>query len=83
MRARAIETGCFVVASAQSGVHPVVVGRPRLTYGHSLAVSPWGEVIADAGEAIGVTLVTLDPGEVTQARQRIASLDHARDFSGP
>jgi predicted amidohydrolase len=83
MRARAIETGCFVLASAQSGVHPVVVGRPRLTYGHSLAVSPWGEVIADAGEAIGVTLVTLDPGEVTQARQRIASLDHARDFSGP
>jgi predicted amidohydrolase len=52
-------------------------------HGHSLAVNPWGEVIADANEAIGVTLVELDLAEVAEARRRIPSLDHGRDYSTP
>ena len=83
LRARAIETGCFVLAPAQCGDHPVSHGRPRRTWGHSLAVAPWGEVLADAGTAPGVTLVDLDLGEVAAARRRIPSLVHDRPFRGP
>jgi predicted amidohydrolase len=83
LRARAIETGCFVLAPAQSGQHDTTDGRSRRTYGHSLAVNPWGEVIADANEAIGVTLVELDLAEVAEARRRIPSLGHGRDYSTP
>ena len=61
LRARAIETGAFVLAPAQSGTHAASAGAPRRTFGHSLAVSPWGEVLADAGEATGVTLVEPRP----------------------
>ena len=83
LRARAIETGCFVLAAAQTGTHPATQGKPRKTYGHSLVVTPWGEVAADGGLAPGVTIVDLDLGEVAQARQRIAALTHDRDFLGP
>jgi len=83
LRARAIETGCFVLAPAQSGQHDATDGRSRRTYGHSLAVNPWGEVIADAGEPTGVTLVELDLAEVAEARRRIPSLGHGRDYSTP
>jgi deaminated glutathione amidase len=69
MRARAIETGCFVFAPAQTGTH----GK-RKTYGHALIVNPWGEVLADAGEDPGFIIATIDPGEVAQARTRIPSL---------
>ena len=48
LRARAIETGCFVVAPAQCGDHPIASGRPRKTHGHSMVISPWGEVLAGA-----------------------------------
>ena len=68
LRARAIETGAFVLAPAQSGTHPAATGRPRTTYGHSLAVSPWGEVLADAGEGVGVVFAEIDPAEVARAR---------------
>lgn len=83
LRARAIETGCFVLAPAQTGVHYVKNGAERRTYGHSLAVSPWGEVLVDAGLDCGVTIVDLDMDEVTRARKRIPSLSHDQKFDGP
>lgn len=83
LRARAIETGCFVLAAAQTGTHAARSGRARSTYGHSMAISPWGQVMADAGTDSGITVVDLDLKEVAQARQRIAALTHDRDFEGP
>lgn len=77
LRARAIETGCFVLAPAQTGEHD---GSARKTHGHSLAVSPWGEVLVDAGTEPGVTYVDLDMSQVVKARQRVPSLSHDRDF---
>ncbi|MBD3763227.1 MAG: carbon-nitrogen hydrolase family protein [Rhodobacterales bacterium] len=83
LRARAIETGCFVLAPAQTGFHPETAGRGRHTHGHSLAVAPWGEVLADAGTEPGVTLVEIDLTRVDQARSRVPSLSHDRAFDGP
>ena len=83
LRARAIETGCFVLAPAQTGFHPEAHGKGRKTHGHSLAVAPWGEVLADAGVEPGVTLVDLDLGKVAEARARVPSLTHDRGFDGP
>ena len=83
LRARAIETGCFVLAPAQTGFHPEHEGKGRRTHGHSLAIAPWGEVLADAGTEPGVTFVDLDLTEVAKARARIPSLSHDRAFTGP
>jgi predicted amidohydrolase len=85
LRARAIETGCFVLAPAQTGFHPETLtgGRGRNTHGHSLAIDPWGEVIADAGTKTGVTFAEIDLDAVTRARGRVPSLTHDREFSGP
>ena len=86
LRARAIETGCFVLAPAQCGQHgtgPDRVARPRRSYGHSLAVNPWGEVMADAGEAPGVTIVTLDLDETAKARSRIPAYAGTQTFGAP
>lgn len=83
LRARAIETGCYVLAPAQSGIHAARRGKARRTYGHSLAVSPWGEVLADGGDGQGVHLVKLDLGRVAEARARIPAWRHAPDFDGP
>lgn len=83
LRARAIETGCFVLAPAQTGFHPETDGKGRRTYGHSLAVAPWGEVLADGGADPGVTIVDLDLSAVSVARQRVPSLTHDRLFEGP
>lgn len=83
LRARAIETGCFVVAAAQSGLHPAKSGRRRETYGRSLVVSPWGEVLADAGTDCGITHIDLDLSEVSKSRQRLPSLWHDKTFDGP
>ncbi|WP_374375320.1 carbon-nitrogen hydrolase family protein [Tabrizicola sp.] len=83
LRARAIETGCFVLAPAQTGFHPEANGKGRRTHGHSLAIAPWGEMLADAGVEPGVTLVDLDLTEVAKARGRVPSLSHDRDFDGP
>ena len=82
LRARAIETGCFVLAAAQTGTH-VSGSTTRHTHGHSLAVAPWGEVLADAGRQPGVTLVDLDMRQVEEARRRVPSLLHDRPFAGP
>ena len=83
LRARAIETGCYVLAPAQSGSHASHNGRPRRTWGHSLAVAPWGEVLADGGTEVGISYLTIDLGEVTRARSRVPSLTHDRNFDGP
>lgn len=77
LRARAIENGCFVFAPAQCGEH----GGGRKTYGHSLVVDPWGEVIADGGDVAGIVLSEIDPSRVAAARAQVPSLEHDRDFS--
>jgi predicted amidohydrolase len=79
LRARAIETGSFVFAPAQCGEH----AEGRKTYGHSLIVAPWGEVLADGGEEPGVILADIDPAKVAEARAMIPALTHDRRFSGP
>jgi predicted amidohydrolase len=78
-RARAIENGAFVVASAACG--PVPGGGE--TYGHSLIVDPWGVVLADAGDGPGVVQARIDLDEVAAARTRIPSLGHDRDYRRP
>jgi len=83
LRARAIENGCFVLAPAQTGFHTETGGKGRRTHGHSLAISPWGEVLADGGTEPGITFVDIDLAEVDRARARIPSLSHDRKFSGP
>ena len=83
LRARAIETGCYVLAPAQTGFHPEKAGKGRRTHGHSLAISPWGEVLSDAGTEPGITFADIDLAEVAQARDRIPSLTHERGFEGP
>lgn len=81
LRARAIETGCFVLAAAQWGTHRASRGRVRETYGHSIAIDPWGRVLADAGEGVGVTHVRLDLDQVAETRRKIPSLANARPFT--
>jgi deaminated glutathione amidase len=76
LRARAIETGCFVFAAAQGGDHEV----GRATYGHSLIISPWGEILAEGGEEPGLVSAHIDVSQVAAARQRIPALKHARPF---
>lgn len=76
LRARAIENGCYVFAPAQDGVHE----NGRKTYGHSLIVSPWGEVLAQASPGLGLIFADIDLEQVKEARRRIPSLDHDRDF---
>jgi predicted amidohydrolase len=76
VRARAIENGCFVFAAAQAGRHE----SGRETYGHSLIVAPWGEVLAEAGVEPGVIVADVDPAKVAEARSRIPSLQHDRPF---
>ena len=83
LRARAIETGCFVIAPAQTGTHPTTRGRVRETYGHSLVVSPWGDVLLDAGDASGVYLCDITPQDAAQARARVPSMINDAPFTGP
>jgi len=79
LRARAIETGSYVLAPAQCGEH----AEGRKTYGHSLIVAPWGEVLADGGEEPGIIYADVDPAKVAEARSMIPALRHDRKFSGP
>lgn len=83
LRARAIENGCFVLAPAQTGTHTLSRGKSRDTFGHSLAVSPWGEVLIDGGRDPGVHIFEMDDKEVTEARRKVPSLTHVRPFDGP
>lgn len=80
LRARAIETGSFVIAAAQGGRHE----DGRETYGHSLIVDPWGRVIAEAeGDEPGVIFADIDPAASREARSRIPALRHDRSFIAP
>ena len=79
LRARAIETGAFVLAPAQCGE----TSQGRQTYGHSLIVAPWGEVLAEAGEEPAVILAEIDPARVAEARRMIPALGHDRAFAAP
>ena len=83
LRARAIETGCFVIAAAQTGEHQTTQGRPRKTYGHSMIVSPWGEILADAGEDQGIIYADLDLSLVDSTRARVPSILSNQSFSEP
>jgi len=76
VRARAIETGGFVIAAAQCGDH----GNGRKTYGHSLIVSPWGKILAEGGDVPGIHLADIDLDEVRAYREAIPSLGHDRDI---
>ncbi len=74
LRARAIETGSFIFAPNQCGVR----SSGRATYGHSLIVAPWGEVLADAGGETGYVIAEIDPQRARSARSMIPSLQHDR-----
>lgn len=76
LRARAIENGCYVIAPAQCGVHP----GGRETYGHSLIIDPWGEVVAEAGDAPEVITAVIDPARVAEVRTQIPVLQHRREL---
>jgi len=79
IRARAIENGCFVFAPGQTGVH----AAGRKTYGHSLIVDPWGEILADGGDDVGIITAEIDPAQVDQCRRMVPSLSHDRAYEGP
>ncbi|MFI4947795.1 MAG: carbon-nitrogen hydrolase family protein [Alphaproteobacteria bacterium] len=79
LRARAIENGCFVFAPAQWGEH----AAGRKSYGHTLVVDPWGEVLADGGEEVGFVTARIDPAKVAEARRTVPSLTHDRAFTPP
>jgi predicted amidohydrolase len=79
LRARAIETGAFVLAPAQCGQH----AGGRRTYGHSLIVAPWGEILAEAGDQPGIIVAELDFSKVAAARAMVPSLRHDRDYARP
>ncbi|MFO7178426.1 MAG: carbon-nitrogen hydrolase family protein, partial [Pseudomonadota bacterium] len=74
LRARAIESQCYVLAAAQTGVHP----GGRATYGHSLVVDPWGTVIAEASDGVGIATATLEREFLTTIRRRLPALAHRR-----
>ncbi|MCF6215237.1 MAG: carbon-nitrogen hydrolase family protein [Emcibacter sp.] len=80
LRSRAIENGAFIFAPAQTGSHVSARGDSRKTYGHSLIVDPWGNIIDDGGCDVGVTLAQIDQSLVEKARSRIPSLRHDRPF---
>lgn len=77
LRARAIETGCYIIAPAQCGSHP----GQRQTFGHSLIVDPWGQVLADGGEQPGFVMADIDLAKVDEARTKIPALTHDRDVA--
>jgi deaminated glutathione amidase len=79
LRARAIETGCFVFAPAQWGEH----AEGRRTFGSSLIIDPWGEVLADAGEGVGIASARIDPARIAEVRRMVPSLGHDRRFTDP
>jgi predicted amidohydrolase len=79
LRARAIENGCFVFAPAQWGEH----AGGRKSYGHSLIVDPWGEVLSECGEETGIVTARIDPARIAEARRMVPSLQHDRGFTPP
>lgn len=78
MRARAIEAGVFVVAAAQAGVHE----DGRATFGHSLVVDPWGQVLLDMGSERGLGFADIDPARIEEVRSRLPAIRHRRPVPG-
>ena len=76
LRARAVENACFVIAAAQSGLH----ADGRQTYGHSLVIDPWGNILLDMGEGAALASVDIDPRLVDEAKARIPVTAHRRDI---
>ncbi|SCW87403.1 carbon-nitrogen hydrolase family protein [Ancylobacter rudongensis] len=76
LRARAIETGCYVLAAAQGGTHE----NGRKTFGHSLIIDPWGTILAEGGTEPGIVSAEIDPAQVALVRGRIPSLSNGRRF---
>jgi len=74
LRARAIEAGLFVIAAAQVGAH----ADGRRTYGHSLVIDPWGEILLDMGDKAGVGFATIEPQRIAEVRSRLPALKHRR-----
>jgi len=79
LRSRAIENGAFLFAAAQTGEHTA----GRKSYGHSLIVDPWGEVLAEGGEGVGIITAKIDPARIAKVRGGLPSLQHDRDFTPP
>ena len=79
LRARAIENGCFVFAPAQWGEH----AEGRKTYGHSLIIAPWGEILAEAEDGTGFITAEIDPAKIAEARRAVPSLGHDRAYAAP
>jgi len=77
LRARAIENGAYIIAPAQGGAH----ANGRSTYGHSLIVDPWGEILAEGGTEPGVIFAEVDPARSAEARAKVPSLTHDRPFT--
>lgn len=77
LRARAIESGCWIIAAAQAGRHE----DGRETFGHSLVVDPWGEIVLDMSDIQGLGYADIDPARVAEVRSRIPALDHRRTIS--
>ena len=76
LRARAVDNGCFIVAPAQTGHH----ADGRETFGHSLVIDPWGDVLLDMGEEPGLAVVEIDLAKVQEIRQRLPLASHQRPF---
>jgi predicted amidohydrolase len=74
LRARAIESQCWVVAAAQWGKHP----GARISYGHSLVCDPWGTIVAECSDRVGLVVHDLDREQLVEVRQRLPSLAHRR-----
>lgn len=74
LRARAVENQCYVIAAAQGGLHE----NGRRTFGHSMVVDPWGEVLAVRPAGEGVVLAEIDPARIASVRQQLPALDHRR-----
>jgi predicted amidohydrolase len=79
LRARAIENECFVLAPAMCGDHP----GNRQTYGHTLIIDPWGEILAEGGESPEIIYAEIDLARVEKVREMMPSLNHDRDFELP
>ena len=79
LRARAIENGCFVFAPAQWGEHTA----GRRSYGHSLIVDPWGEVLADADDGVGIISARIEVARMAEVRRMVPSLQHDRRLTEP
>jgi predicted amidohydrolase len=77
LRARAIENGAFMIAPAQGGLH----ANGRRTFGHSLIIAPWGEVLAEGGTEPGIFAAEIDPRLSVEARTKVPSLGHDQEFS--